>query len=775
MLEGLSEKEKAESRKKIAKLLRKQQNLKKIKEANKSLLTGQADIPLVVTPPERKPFVVIQDDMRPAIKMNEYVKIASDTSPGKNRPEGFGYVVKAAGVGGATIVSVKLRDVDGGTTHHSIPLADVTPAIFGQEFDQPRPQRKRPPSPVQSESKMEQKKPKLDTRPPIVILMEKLKHGARYNKKRGWYRQERRDALELIRMKSGASAPNEKIRNGTIQMSPDEKQQLYNEVCLLEQFLNSSDNQKEKLRDSRTGAFKERTTIHDPLTTKYLVQEAWGLGNQFLSQLRDQVAKLAEEALGINDGVSLLVDPKSEYCDEEPAASVIDDYSLAEKTYTVDHLYALNECRRLAAEDLKSISKKAYRKRYNTARRSYDKLPNETKALWEMKLREHLLRQGRIIIDITDAIRKNPRRSWEGIEKDIEHWCSAATIRRWVTSRAGYKLYCERVIPLLNPNQKLSQLTFAKHFRNNWGLGAGKYLLIMYDEKWFWGLVTRKAARCCEELGINPHTFKAYHKSHINKTMGVAFVCFAFEDCIENGGVAMKLEFLRAQSHKVAERQVREGSRNDVTGRMEYNGDIVRNRDDTYLVDCCVTGSNEGSADNPKFPLLNAFRDNIFKKVEKLVGPGGDFEGYTPIFQGDNAGPHQDKPFMKFVTEYCEEKGWHWEPQAAQMPHMNVLDLSVFPCMSRRHIAKAREVGGLRVLSENDIWSCAQDVWNELPNSKIASGFVQAYRIAGEVIKHGGDNCFLGVGGTPHVGVRSDFDETANGLARKDNKVFKAP
>jgi hypothetical protein len=192
-------------------------------------------------------------------------------------------------------------------------------------------------------------------------------------------------------------------------------------------------------------------------------------------------------------------------------------------------------------------------------------------------------------------------------------------------------------------------------------------------------------------------------------------------------------------------------------------------------VDCCVTGSKAGTADDPKFPLLNVFLNNIFPKVERLVRPGGEFDGYTPIFQGDNAGPHQDKAYIKCVTEYCTEKGWHWEPQAAQMPHMNVLDLSVFPSMSRRHISKGQERGGLRVLSEDDIWETALGVWTELPNAKIASGFIQAHRIAAQVIKAGGSNKFLGVGGTPHVGVRKDFHQTNDGLVRKDSKIFAAP
>jgi hypothetical protein len=114
-------------------------------------------------------------------------------------------------------------------------------------------------------------------------------------------------------------------------------------------------------------------------------------------------------------------------------------------------------------------------------------------------------------------------------------------------------------------------MTFSKHFRNNWGLGPGKYLLIMYDEKWFWGMVCRKGAKACEELGIDAQTMRAYHKNHINKTMGTAITGFAFEDNIENGGEAMKLGFHRAQSRKIADKEQRKGVRQP-NGRMKFVG-----------------------------------------------------------------------------------------------------------------------------------------------------------------------------------------------------------
>jgi hypothetical protein len=64
----------------------------------------------------------------------------------------------------------------------------------------------------------------------------------------------------------------------------------------------------------------------------------------------------------------------------------------------------------------------------------------------------------------------------------------------------------------------------------------------------------------------------------------------------------------------------------------------------------------------------------------------------------------------------------------------------VFPCMSKRHIKKSREGGGRRVLPQDEIWHNAQHVSNELPYSKVASAYVDAYRIADKVIQAKGYN-----------------------------------
>ena len=191
----------------------------------------------------------------------------------------------------------------------------------------------------------------------------------------------------------------------------------------------------------------------------------------------------------------------------------------------------------------------------------------------------------------------------------------------------------------------------------------------------------------------------------------------------------MKPDFSRCQGFKVAGRMQRE-SRRDGDGKLKYDGKVVRKKGDLYRVDCNVTGSSCGTADDPKFALLQYFQELVFESVKELVKVGGQYEGYLPIFQGDNAGSHEDKKYKKEVGEYCEREGWKWIPQGPQMPHVNVCDLSVFPNMSKRHTQLARDHHGTHVLTEDQIWKAAEEVYKQLPSSKIACGFIQAHRLA---------------------------------------------
>ena len=65
-------------------------------------------------------------------------------------------------------------------------------------------------------------------------------------------------------------------------------------------------------------------------------------------------------------------------------------------------------------------------------------------------------------------------------------------------------------------------------------------------------------------------------------------------------------------------------------------------------------------------------------------------------------------------------------------------------------------------------------VLDDLPSCNIASGFVQAYRIAKKVIGNNGDNAFLN-GSKIHTGNHQDFEPTSQGLKRKDELSLPPP
>ena len=87
-------------------------------------------------------------------------------------------------------------------------------------------------------------------------------------------------------------------------------------------------------------------------------------------------------------------------------------------------------------------------------------------------------------------------------------------------------------------------MEFSKRLLTNWGKRNGKFLLIYYDEKWFWGLLFHKTAKYCDDLPKN--VVKAYCKYHISKTIGIVVVAIAFENSLENGVTAIKICFQRA-------------------------------------------------------------------------------------------------------------------------------------------------------------------------------------------------------------------------------------
>jgi hypothetical protein len=91
------------------------------------------------------------------------------------------------------------------------------------------------------------------------------------------------------------------------------------------------------------------------------------------------------------------------------------------------------------------------------------------------------------------------------------------------------------------------------------------------------------------------------------------------------------------------------------------------------------------------------------------VKPGGPCEGAVVVHQEDNAGPHIDKTYKAWLQEQFDARGWKLEHQAPQGPYTNVLDLQMFPAMSKRH-SELLQMYDNNEASADGIWKVAQHV-----------------------------------------------------------------
>ena len=251
----------------------------------------------------------------------------------------------------------------------------------------------------------------------------------------------------------------------------------------------------------------------------------------------------------------------------------------------------------------------------------------------------------------------------------------------------------------------------------------------------------------------------------------------------------MKMFYTRCQGWKVPLRNTYESSR-DVNGRIRFKGNPIKRRKGIpYKVDCNVTGSDRGTPTAPKFALKDLWEYTLIPSIEKLVAEGGPCEGANVIFQEDNAGPDCDATYRDCRKRSRKDSGWSsckhlrvkQPPTSALIsslwvtdiffvgPYTNVLDLSIFPMMSKRHSGRLQVFNNTEAMAER-VWDVAKTVWNETSSSDVARAFVLAYRIMQLIIDENGNNRWL-ADGTPHCNVRADFINTTFGIHPRNNQM----
>ena len=311
-------------------------------------------------------------------------------------------------------------------------------------------------------------------------------------------------------------------------------------------------------------------------------------------------------------------------------------------------------------------------------------------------------------------------------------------------------------------------MAFAERVHRKWDLPSettNKILWIHSDEKWFYGLVARKSAKACSEIGIAKQSYNAHHKSHIKKVMAHCTVGYLFDSKVENGGKGFLIAIHRCAAFRVPLRDVFFSSRDPVTGRIKFKGNAVKHPVGVpFLVDCNVTGNNCGTPTKPLFPLRKVWEHSLLPAIEDLVRPGGLCEGAQVVYQEDNAGPHQEEKYTAWMNEEFQKRGWKVELQAPQGPYTNVLDLALFPSMSHRHLAELQMRNNTEA-SLDRIWKTTLSVWNSTSSAEVARAFVLAFRVMRLITKENGNNAWLAHG-------YRHYKDTATGIIPKTSYLM---
>jgi hypothetical protein len=75
-----------------------------------------------------------------------------------------------------------------------------------------------------------------------------------------------------------------------------------------------------------------------------------------------------------------------------------------------------------------------------------------------------------------------------------------------------------------------------------------------------------------------------------------------------------------------------------------------------------------------------------------------------PFVTKDNAGPHVDAIYKKWLQENFDSRGWKLGHQGPQGPYTNVLDLQISPAVSKRHSEILSLYSNVEANADNKIW-----------------------------------------------------------------------
>ena len=272
-----------------------------------------------------------------------------------------------------------------------------------------------------------------------------------------------------------------------------------------------------------------------------------------------------------------------------------------------------------------------------------------------------------------------------------------------------------------------------------WGVNATTMRCI-----WFWSIVVRRNLKCIPVLGIEPGQHGVQHKSHLDKTMGIASTGFIpTNNDITKGGVAHLVSLTRVgKSEKAVRNTYKRVYKPDGTYHYpKVQSNVLRKKGQFYFKNLEITGSSTGTTKNPKFCLLDWFKNIKIPACEELCRKVGTTEKTILRYQMDGAGPHQDGKLLEFINDEFQKRGWLLKFQPSNSPVTNVKDDSLFPALSK-HISREQGINkGSQTFTPDELWAAVKKCWHNFPLDSLARGYVRHAQMASALVAcNGGDD-----------------------------------
>ena len=263
-------------------------------------------------------------------------------------------------------------------------------------------------------------------------------------------------------------------------------------------------------------------------------------------------------------------------------------------------------------------------------------------------------------------------------------------------------------------------------------------------------------------LGIEPVIHNVQHKSHLQKTMGIASAAFVPKgNDMTAGGEAHLVSFVRVGKQVKAKKDTyRRVYAEDGTYTMPVlPQNQLRRKGSYYFTNMEITGSRnyDQKKKEPRFNLQKDFFERVeIPALDKLCAKVSTATGKQAVvrYQMDNAGPHADGNLQEYLKHAFDARGWLLVPQPSNSPVANIMDDCVFPKMSKDVSREQGITHGSLVMQPDEIWAAATKCWKNFPLDTLARSFIRHSQISCAIAQCQGSDDFIREKGGLHMNVR---------------------